>query len=257
VLLTAAAAKTQEIRGFPGAAPDRVCPVTANSGLGAIFWPPVTINLYSIAAQGQSGLFLRLQIANKVFGCLSLLAGISAGKAGIAWAQLVSALFAFTISALFARPYTGYGFMQQVADCLPVFLASVFTLAVVTLVNVELQIGFLWSLITLPAVGVSVFAALTCFLHPPALEDMQGVMSGSSVKPETDKLCMLPHRQSWMAGPSPAMTRRERPCRLSTSLTPTCPQPTPRAYLLVSRYGNDLCQGQPVLPSPRRQLDNP
>ena len=49
----AAAAKSQEICGFPGAAPVRVYPVTANSGSGATLIRPGLERVRDLAAEGQ------------------------------------------------------------------------------------------------------------------------------------------------------------------------------------------------------------
>jgi teichuronic acid exporter len=128
--------------------------------LGAIFWPLHVINLNVLLAQGHSNLYFRLEIINKVLGCVFLLVGSFFGVIGIAWGQVVFCFFAFVINAHYTQRHLSYGFVAQVRDFIPTLSISLIMAGIIIFIDREIHLFPIRKLIILLLVGSSIFLSL-------------------------------------------------------------------------------------------------
>lgn len=95
------------------------------------FWPIHTANLNAIKGLGRSDIFLRLEIAKKIVGIISVIVSVPFGVEAIAWALLLTAPISAMINAFPNRKLLDYSYREQLQDVLPSLLLSLSMGAVV------------------------------------------------------------------------------------------------------------------------------
>ena len=91
-------------------------PMLSILSVSAMFWPLHVLNLAAIGAQGRSDLIFRLELAKRALSIGLVLACSPFGPVAIAWAVLVSSLFAVAINTWYTRKLLGYGALAQLHD---------------------------------------------------------------------------------------------------------------------------------------------
>jgi len=89
-----------------------------------ILWPMHVVNLSVLKAQGQSSIFLRIDVLKKIIGTLVLFLcsffGVDALACGIVLVGIISCI----INAYFTGKSLNYGFMLQIKDVCPFFFVG-------------------------------------------------------------------------------------------------------------------------------------
>ena len=93
--------------------------------LSGILFPLHVLNLSVLTAMGHSGKFLKIEVIKKAVGISLVIAGAAFGVIGMAWAVVISSLFAFVFNAHFNGKLLNYGALSQTRDCLPAFACGI------------------------------------------------------------------------------------------------------------------------------------
>ena len=120
------------------------------------FHPIHTANLNAIKAMGRSDLFLKLEIAKKVVGLVSILATMFISVEAMAYSLIVSTVASQIINSWPNKKLLGYSYLEQVKDMLPQIVLSCVMGAVVYCVNF-LGLGDILTLLLQVLVGVLVY----------------------------------------------------------------------------------------------------
>ncbi|HET9034259.1 MAG TPA: lipopolysaccharide biosynthesis protein [Dokdonella sp.] len=100
-------------------------PLLTILSLSAIFWPLHVLNLAAIGARGRSDLVFRLEVIKRIISIGLIIAGSPWGAIGIAWAVLISSLFAAVINTWYSKKLLGYGAVAQLRDQLATLMLTV------------------------------------------------------------------------------------------------------------------------------------
>lgn len=95
------------------------------------FWPVHTANLQAIKAIGRSDIFLKLEIAKKVLGIITLCVTLPFGLTVMMWGRCVSTIIGTFINAYPNKKLLGYSYMEQVKDMMPTMVLSVLMACIV------------------------------------------------------------------------------------------------------------------------------
>ncbi len=121
-----------------------------------MFYPIHTANLNAIKAMGRSDLFLKLEIAKKCFGTLTIIVAIFFGPLAMAYSMLLSSVISQIINSWPNRKLMNYGYLEQLKDILPGILLAVFMGICTTPVS-YLGLGTVPTLVVQVIVGVIVY----------------------------------------------------------------------------------------------------
>lgn len=100
-----------------------------------MFWTVHTANLNAINALGRSDIFLKLEIAKKIFGVAIVLFTMQYGIMAMAYGTLVSGLISQIINSYPNIKLLNYGYLQQMRDFLPTVLLAAAAGSVTILVD--------------------------------------------------------------------------------------------------------------------------
>lgn len=89
-----------------------------------MFYPIHTANLNAIKALGRSDIFLKLEIAKKTVGVISLLVTFRVSVMAMAYSLLVTSVLDQVINCWPNKKLLGYGYMEQLKDIIPNILLS-------------------------------------------------------------------------------------------------------------------------------------
>lgn len=120
------------------------------------FYPIHTANLNAIKAMGRSDLFLKLEIAKKAVGLVSILATMFISVEAMAYSLIVSTVASQIINSWPNKKLLGYSYLEQVKDMLPQIVLSCVMGAVVYCVNF-LGLGDILTLLLQVLVGVLLY----------------------------------------------------------------------------------------------------
>ncbi len=105
------------------------------------FYPIHTANLNAIKSMGRSDLFLKLEIAKKTVGLLTMFATMWISVKAMAYSLLVTSVISQIINAWPNRKLLGYSYIEQVKDILPsVVLSLIACLCILPLNFVEMSL---------------------------------------------------------------------------------------------------------------------
>lgn len=90
-----------------------------------MFYPVHTANLDAIKAMGRSDLFLKLEIAKKIFGVLALVITVPISVMAMAYSLLFTSLASQIINSWPNKKLLNYGYLEQLKDILPGILLAV------------------------------------------------------------------------------------------------------------------------------------
>lgn len=89
-----------------------------------LLMPMQSANLQAIKAVGRSDLYLKLEIAQRIFGILILVVTMNFGVMAIALGAVATTVFASLLDAIPNKKLLGYGYLQQIGDMVPSILLS-------------------------------------------------------------------------------------------------------------------------------------
>ncbi len=121
-----------------------------------LFFPIHTANLNAIKAMGRSDWFLKLEIAKKLVGLVTLLVSVPYGVKVMAMTSLVCLVTGLIINAYPNWKLMDYGFWEQMKDIFPCLLLAVF-MGVCTLPVAWIGLGSFVTLVLQVLVGAVVY----------------------------------------------------------------------------------------------------
>ena len=137
-------------------------PLLTILAVSATFWPLHVLNLAAIGAQGRSDLIFRLELLKRVVSIGLIVACSPGGPIAIAWAVLVSGLFAVAINTWYSKKLLGYGVLAQLRD-------QASTLAITGLAALSGWLVLHWMRAGTPAMVLAIFCAVTVYLGAAAI----------------------------------------------------------------------------------------
>lgn len=93
----------------------------------AIAWvcdPIIVVNINILYVKGRSDVVLRLECVKKIIAIMLVVVSIQFGILGLCVGRLVYAYIALGLNIYYCRDYIGMGFMRQMKEVLPVYVAS-------------------------------------------------------------------------------------------------------------------------------------
>jgi teichuronic acid exporter len=129
-----------------------------------LLYPIHVVNLSVLRAQGHGRTFFRLEIIKKAIGITLLIAGSFLGVIGIAWSRVVQSVVALAINAHYTRRNLGYGLLDQLRDCVPSLLMSLFMAATVIVADHRLGLSGILEFVVLVGLGGAVYIGGTAAL---------------------------------------------------------------------------------------------
>lgn len=119
VMLTIAALSPRIIEGILGAHWLPAAPMLSILTLGLMWFPVHVLNLNLLQVAGRSDLFLRLEIAKKIFGACMLCVCVPLGVTAVCWGSVTNSLVCLVINSYYTRRLIGMGILRQLAAMLP------------------------------------------------------------------------------------------------------------------------------------------
>lgn len=102
----------------------------------ALMWFPIlSINQNLLLVKGRSDLLLKLEIANKVIGVVTLCISLPWGIIILCWSRLALSLISLLINTYYTEKLINYGFIKQMKDISPTFFISISMWGIITFVN--------------------------------------------------------------------------------------------------------------------------
>lgn len=95
------------------------------------FWPVHTANLQAIKALGRSDVFLKLEIAKKIVGVVTLIITLPFGLTVMMWGRCVSTIIGTIINASPNKKLLNYSYAEQMKDIMPSFTLSIIMAGIV------------------------------------------------------------------------------------------------------------------------------
>lgn len=132
-------------------------PILAILAFGGILFPLQMVNMQVVLSQGRSGIVLKVEVAKKIVGLVSLLVGSLYGLTGLAIGQAISMYIGFLMNAVITGKVIGYGFARQIRDLLGVSLITALMAGAISVIRPTLHLGSAVNLLTLTAIGSAVF----------------------------------------------------------------------------------------------------
>lgn len=99
------------------------------------FWPLHTANLQAITALGRSDIFLKLEMAKKTIGIVTLIITIPFGLNVMMIGRCVNTITSCFINAMPNKRLLSYSYFEQIKDILPSFILSLIMCGVVLCIN--------------------------------------------------------------------------------------------------------------------------
>ncbi len=121
-----------------------------------MFYPIHTANLNAIKAMGRSDLFLKLEIAKKIVGFITILTSMWFGVEAIAYSLLVYSVMCQIINAWPNRKLLNYGYLMQLKDILPGIILAL-AMGLCTLPVTFLEFSDIVTLVLQVMIGVVVY----------------------------------------------------------------------------------------------------
>lgn len=146
---------------------DKWLPCVPYLCISCVYWmfqPCQTANVQVIKALGRSDLYLKLEVAKKVFGIVILLASLKFGVLAIALSNVILAVFSAILNIFPNKELINYGYREQIRDLLPALLLSIVMGAIVKLEE-QLHLNDLLLIVIQGCTGVFVYVALSAITH--------------------------------------------------------------------------------------------
>lgn len=182
IMLGAAAVAEPLVRVIFGERWLPAAPVLAVLCLAGSLFPVQSLNVHVLMAQGRSRQMFKIEVLKKTVGVALMLFGSLFGLLGIAWSQVVAALFALVVNTRYSERLLSYGLRAQARDFLPPWLAA----ALMAVAVAALQRAWPWTgtssagLLVLVGFGALIFVALALASRMRALSDVLLLVRRSS-----------------------------------------------------------------------------
>lgn len=132
--------------------------------INCVLTPLHTANTQAILAMGRSDIALKLNIAKKGFGFLTVVLLTPVSVIAMAWGGVATGVFSLLLNILPNGKLLGYGYGQQLRDVLPAWALSGAMFAAVRLVGL-LGLSLLPELLLMIAVGMGTYVLLSALFR--------------------------------------------------------------------------------------------
>ena len=156
-------------------------PLLSILAVAGILYPLHIINLQLLLALGDSGRFLRLEVAKKLVGVVFVAVGSWFGMRGLAWAQALFSLVALLINARPTAQSLGYGMLRQLGDLLGIFAAAGAMAAVLLLLAPLFGLGPAATLAVMVPAGVAVYVASGLLMNVSAFREARQIVGAALI----------------------------------------------------------------------------
>lgn len=146
-----------------------------------IFWPIHTVNLQAISAMGRSDIFLKLEVAKKVIGIITLIVSLPFGITFMVSMKIVNSIISTFINSYPNKKLLNYTMKEQWKDILPaLILASL--MGVITYLFIFLKLNNIITLLVQVLFGVIFYISCAYILKLEAFRYLLGIIKGGSKK---------------------------------------------------------------------------
>lgn len=119
--------------------------------------PLHVLNLNCLMALGRGKLMFQTELIKKTIGCIFLGVGAIYGVMGIAWAMAAFSIVGVAINSHFTKRFIGFGAIDQLRECIPIFMASAIMALVLAAVRAHWNAPSGFKLLTLFTLGSCIF----------------------------------------------------------------------------------------------------
>jgi O-antigen/teichoic acid export membrane protein len=147
-------------------------PVLAILAWAGILYPLHVNNLQLLLASGRSNIFFRVEIAKKIVGVLSVMAGSWFGIIGLAWSQLLFSVVALMINVWSSRRYFGCGLRCQIVDLIGIIVATAIMALCVLIFRAAVDLTPVVALASTIGIGAACYALASWLLDVPAFKEL-------------------------------------------------------------------------------------
>jgi O-antigen/teichoic acid export membrane protein len=151
-------------------------PVLAILAWAGILYPLHVNNLQLLLANGRSDIFFRVEIAKKIVGVVSVIAGSCFGIIGLAWSQLLFSIVAFLINVWPSGRYFGCGVRCQILDLTGIIVATAIMALCVTIFRAVIHLPPNLALASTIGIGAGSYALASWLLAVPAFKDLLSII---------------------------------------------------------------------------------
>ena len=155
-------------------------PLVTILAIGGMLMPMHTINIQVVLAQGNSRLFLKLEIQKKAVGIACLTIGSFFGIEGIAYGVLVFSPIALFLNARPNHASINYGALQQLRSVWDVILATLFMSLGVHSIQRWIELSPLLELMLLSLSGAVLYFAFGLLLRLDSFSDARQITKSLS-----------------------------------------------------------------------------
>ena len=141
-----------------------------------------SVNYQVTAAVGRSKALLRWNIVKRIVGLILVFVGMYWGVEGVLWAVVAGFYFTFIVNAVVASSSTEYSLGQQIKDCLPFLILSLFSAMLAFPLLYVCEFSNILQLILPSVVYVATYLFVSWFLKLPELFEIIKI-----VKPYIDR----------------------------------------------------------------------
>ena len=134
------------------------------------------INLNILVAFGESGLYLRIEIAKKILIVINIIIGIKFGLMALVYGQVVISLISYYLNSFYNKRILDYSFFKQVKDLTPYLIVTLVMAIVVYLLNFLNIASPLLLLIMELSLGIIVYIALCHLFKLSAYIEVKGML---------------------------------------------------------------------------------
>lgn len=154
-------------------------PILSVLAIAGIFLPMQMISTQLLLAVGKPDLYWRTELIKKSVGIVLILGGSTFGMMGLAWSQVIFAIFAHFFNGHFAGKFADYGAFRQIRDVAGVALACGVFAAVLLVLRPYLGQHPLLLLVLMTAIGAAIFLVLGLLFGISAFKEARQVLAGA------------------------------------------------------------------------------
>jgi O-antigen/teichoic acid export membrane protein len=148
--------------------------------VAGILYPLHSYNLNILNVKGRSDLFLRLEVAKKIFVVFGLICALQYGIYGLLYFQIISSFVAFFINTFYSGKLIKYSCWDQLKDIAPAILCSALIGLTVYVLNQIVFRAFIIGDFTIIILDTIVFlflyATISILIRIPAVDDLKLIL---------------------------------------------------------------------------------
>jgi teichuronic acid exporter len=144
--------------------------------IGGILYPINKINLNLCKAKGESGLYLKIEIIQKVVLFTLILSSIKFGAIALVIAEVIAVYIAIFFNMKMCGKLVNYSLLEQLSDIFPIFIVSLLTMMVVFFVGKVVESSYI-SLSLQTISSIVLYFGISYILKIKALVEIKNLLS--------------------------------------------------------------------------------